>query len=264
LTAASFERRFGRKNIKTDRHRLEADEERDQIDAARHDHHPRRGAQDEEVILAAAPAFDGEIAMRQQHRNGSGHHEQQLEEDREPVDRKRAACDRHRAGGHTGEQSAGDTERYNRDPRNHRLASRRQENVGDQHEQRPSADGQFRQQVIHIAARESDGRHRPSGFFGGVCGAGWGAAFGAGLAVASPHEAIVTKFGGAPDAAGVGAEGALSQLASGGVKPVPAPVSRSAGAAPGGTPATAGSAPGFTRVVTRVTVPSRRRMKGDG
>src|SRR4051794_32861540 len=202
--------------------------------------------------------------MRQQHRDPSGHHEQQFEEDREAVDRKRAACDRHRAGGHTGEQSAGDTERYDRDPRNARLASRGQENVGGQYEQRASADDQFRQQVIHIAARESGGRHRPPGFFGGVCGAGWGAAFGAGLAGASPHEAIVTKFGGAPGAADGGADGALSQLASGGVKPVPAPVSFSAGAAPGGTPATAGSAPGLTRAVTRVTVPSSRRMKGDG
>ena len=47
-----------RQDVERDRHRLEADEERDQIGPAGHEHHAERGAQNQEVVLARPRAFD--------------------------------------------------------------------------------------------------------------------------------------------------------------------------------------------------------------
>ena len=45
-------------DVERHRHRLEADEDGDEIDAARHDHHAERGAEDQEVVLAGlAPSI---------------------------------------------------------------------------------------------------------------------------------------------------------------------------------------------------------------
>ena len=68
FTAASLDRRLGLRkpgqDVERDRHRLEADEERDQVGAAGHEHHAERGAENQEVILTRPRALHLEIASR--------------------------------------------------------------------------------------------------------------------------------------------------------------------------------------------------------
>ncbi|MBZ5558881.1 MAG: hypothetical protein LAO77_16540 [Acidobacteriia bacterium] len=72
---------------------MEADEDRDEIDPARHDHHAERRAEHEEVVLAGRRALDFEVAHGHEDRHRRGDEEDHFEEQRELIDRDQAVGD---------------------------------------------------------------------------------------------------------------------------------------------------------------------------
>ncbi len=132
-------------------HRLEADEDGDEIDPAGHDHHAQRRAQNQEVVLTRRRAFDGEIAHRHQHGDTGGQQEDDLEEQRESIHRDQAARHLDVGGRERCERPGRRRQHDERHPAERGPLRPRQHDVGDQHQQRAGGDDQLRQDVIKVA-----------------------------------------------------------------------------------------------------------------
>ena len=142
-------------DVERDRHRLEADEDGDEIDAAGHDHHAERRAQDQEVVLARAGALRPRgsaptsarscaAATRNTTLKNSANRSTAIRPLRDldvRVD-ERHQRDQRRA------------EHRHRHPRQHARLPRGSSDVGDQHEQRAGREHDLRQDVVEVAERQ--------------------------------------------------------------------------------------------------------------
>ena len=147
-------------NVERHRHRLEADEDGNQIDSAGHDHHAERGAQNEEVVLAWARAFDLQVPDRHQHGDQRSDEKDTFEEQRETIDRNEM---RHLLMGAREWQERGER-RSDHDHRHpgERLAAARQGHIDDEYEQRAGGEHQLRQDVPEVVDRHARRHYRGS------------------------------------------------------------------------------------------------------
>ena len=165
---AAVRPQVSREHVERHRHRLEADEEGDEVDPSGHEHHAERRAEDEKVVFARPDPFDGEIARGHRDRQGRGDEEQQLEEERKPVDRDEPARD---GDGHAvgrQQRDGGGGQHRDGEPRQRSVPPPRQRDVEDEHQERAGRQHDLRQEIVEVRAREPRRHQRapPSGFAG--------------------------------------------------------------------------------------------------
>ncbi len=101
-------------------------------------------------VLPGADLFDGEVALRHQHRDRRGQDEQDLEEQPEVVDGEQILDDRHAQPPEAQDGRQREAERGERRARQQGLRARHGD-VDEQHEERADREHDLRQQVGEIA-----------------------------------------------------------------------------------------------------------------
>ena len=144
-----------RQDVEGNGHRLEADEDGHELDAARHEHHAERGAQHEEVVLAGARALDLQVALRDQDRHRRGGEEDGLEEDGEPVDGDEAARRGRRQADERREGERSGAQHRHRQPGQPRVALLWRRRLQHQDEQQAGRQDQLGQDVPEVGERQS-------------------------------------------------------------------------------------------------------------